>query len=69
MLPLREGHLEILFEVFVYLKLHSVCMLLMDPWNSVVDDCWFNIKMPGFDDWNTFCKSVVDELPPIMPEP
>ena len=50
MLSPREGHLEILSEVFVYLKLHSVCVLLIDPRNLVVDDCWFNVKMPGFDD-------------------
>ena len=54
MLSPREGQLEILSEVFVYLKLHSVCVLLIDPWNLVVDDCWFNVKMPGFDDWHTF---------------
>lgn len=54
MLPPREGHLEILCELFVYLKLHLVCMLLMDPWNlGLLMIVGSTSRMPEFDDWNT----------------
>ena len=61
----REGHLEKLYELFAYIKLHPECLLIMDPRNPVVDDRWFNVE----NDWENFYKDAVDELPPGMPEP
>ena len=61
-----EGHLEMLFHIFVHLKKCHNTELVYDPSDPVVDDAAFEKR-----DWTSseFGHSGDEELPPNMPEP
>ena len=62
----RIGHLEVLYNVFAYLKKNSdMGRLAYDPKAPDVDELAF---VQGAD-WKDFYRDVEEELPPRMPEP
>ena len=60
----REGHLEVVFRVYAYLKHKRNTLMLFDPSYPTIDDIKF-IKR----DWNNFYGDVKEMLPPDAPKP
>ena len=62
----RLGHLEVIYNVFAYLKKHkNMGKLDYDLKTPEVDDSAFNNNAY----WKDFCGDVEEELPPKMDEP
>jgi len=59
----REGHLEAVYHIFLYLKGHENSRLVFDSAYPDVDDRRFATV-----DWLDFYLDAMDELPPGMPE-
>jgi len=60
----REGHLEVVYHIFLYLKSHENSRLVFDPAYPDINDRCFHIG-----NWTDFYPEAQDELPPHMPEP
>eukprot|EP00957_Ditylum_brightwellii_P013432 1014058-Ditylum_brightwellii.AAC.1 len=62
----RVGHLEVLYDMFAYLKSHpDMGQLAYDPKEPMVDESIFN----GNADWTDFHGDIEEELSPRMPAP
>ena len=59
----REGHLEVAYHIFAYLKKHLEVKLVFDPTYPFVDESRFQQV-----DWTEAYGEVEEELPPRMPE-
>ena len=57
----REGHLEAIYQVFVYLKKHENSRIVFDRDHVIVPDTMFNEA-----DWNDFYPDAEEMLPPNM---
>ena len=63
---LRQGHLEVLYHIFAFLKKHeNGARIVFDPKTPEIDTKVFNTDA----DWTDFYGDVVEELPPGIPEP
>jgi hypothetical protein len=60
----REGHLDAVFRIFAYLKMHDRSKLVFDPSTPNIDAQRF-IKY----DWEDFYHGAKEAIPPNMPEP
>ncbi len=60
----RVGHLDQLFHIFAYLKLHSRSRIVMDPTKPMVDERQFTQM-----DWTTFYPNAREQIPPNAPMP
>jgi hypothetical protein len=60
----REGHLDAVLDIFAYLKQHQQAAILFDEAEPIIDERRFKRV-----DWTDIYGSVVEELPPHMPEP
>ncbi len=60
----RQGHLEVAYHMFAYLKKHPEVKLVFDPSYPIVDESWFQQV-----DWKEMYGDVEEELPPKMPPP
>jgi len=58
----REGHLEAVYYVFLYLKGHENSQVVFDPAYANLDERWFTTC-----DWGDFYPEANDELPLGMP--
>jgi len=61
----REGHLEMVYHIFSYLKQKPHSKLVFDPKEPNVDDSVF----PADSNWSDFYGEVEEELPRHMPKP
>jgi len=61
----REGHLEMVYQIFSYLKQKPHSKLVFDPKEPNVDDSVF----PADSNWSDFYGEVEEELPRHMPKP
>jgi hypothetical protein len=62
----RQGHLDAAYHIFAYLRKHdNGARIVFDPKEPVVDIRAFNTDT----DWTDFYGTVVEEMPPRMPEP
>ena len=61
----REGHLEMVYHIFAYLKQKPHLKLVFDPMEPSVDETVF----PTDCDWTDFYGDVEEELPRHMPKP
>jgi len=61
----REGHLEMVYHIFAYLKQKPHSKLVFDPKEPNVDDSVF----PADSNWSDFYGEVEEELPRHMPKP
>ncbi len=59
----REGHMEVAYHVFAYLKKHTEVKLVFDPSYPGVDESRFQQV-----DWTEMYGELEEELPPRMPE-
>jgi hypothetical protein len=60
----REGHLDAVFNIFGYLKIHHNYMLAFDPTYPEIDG-----RFNDGTDWKSFYGDVKEPMPPNMPEP
>ena len=60
----REGHLEVAYHIFAYLKKHPEVKIVFDPSYPEVDESRFQQV-----DWFETYGDLTEELPPRMPEP
>ena len=60
----REGHLQQLFHMFVYLKGHHNSRIVFDPTYPVIDESQFVRR-----DWSDFYGNVKEEIPENVPKP
>ena len=60
----REGHLEVAYHIFAYLKKHPEVKIVFDPTYPNVDESRFQQV-----DWSETYGDLIEELPPTMPEP
>ena len=60
----REGHLEVVFRIFSYLKYKKNSAMVFDPSYPEIDEANFPKR-----DWNNFYGDVKEQLPPAMPKP
>ena len=60
----REGHLQQVFHIFSYLKMHHNSRIVMDPSYPEIDEDDFK-KM----DWSSFYGETKEIKPPNMPDP
>ena len=51
----REGHLEQIYHIFMFLKRHPKLTLYFDPQEPIIDPSWFE-----GDDAQTFCNQYRD---------
>ena len=60
----HEGHLEKVFHIYAYLKLHHNSRLVFDPTEPDID-----LKQFPEADWKEFYGNVKEAIPPKAPEP
>ena len=61
---LREGHLEVLFHMFVYLKNKHNSQLVLDPTYPDINELKFKRQ-----DWKSFYSNIKEEILENAPEP
>lgn len=61
----REGHLEMLYHIFGFLKKHPKQKIVFDPADVTIDETCFQHNV----NWTDFYGDVAEELPPKMPTP
>ena len=60
----REGHLEAVFRIYLYLKYKKNTLMVYEPSYPTVSEDRFPRR-----DWNNFYGEVKELLPPLMPKP
>ena len=60
----REGHLQQMFHMFAYLKMHHNSQIVMDPTYPDIDKDKFHKK-----DWKSFYEEIKEVLPPNALKP
>jgi hypothetical protein len=60
----REGHLEVVYHIFAYLKKHENSTLVFDDAVPFIDERWFKDVS-----WKDFYGDMTKAIPPNMPKP